>query len=122
MLGAHRRGGRCDLAEFARAWDRLTGIREGKARQATRRELRTLESMLEFSLAREAGPTDLGRTVAEVKAARRRRAAEAARRLGLGWTRNFGVPAAEAADGAEADGGSDAEVAGDPADAPRQLT
>jgi hypothetical protein len=122
MLGAHRRGGRCDLAEFARAWDRFTGIRDGKGRPATRRELRTLESMLEYSLAREAEPTDLGRAVAEVKAARRRRAAEAARRLGLGWMTNFGVPESEEADGAEADGESDAEAAGSRADSPRQLT
>jgi hypothetical protein len=116
MLGAHRRGGRCDLAEFARAWDNYTGVRTGEARPATDRELRTLESMLEHSLAHEPGPTDLGWAIAEfkaarrrrleapgrvdladaveeVKASRRRRAAEAARRLGLGWLRGLETPA-----------------------------
>ena len=74
MLGAHRRGGRCDLAAFAKAWDRYTGAKDGRPRRATDRERSTLEAMLTDSLARDAGPTDLGRAVAEVKADRRRRA------------------------------------------------
>lgn len=92
MLGAHRRGGRCDLAAFAKAWDRYTGAKDGRPRPATDRERRTLEAMLTDSLALDAGPTDLGRAVAEVKADRRRRAADAARRLGLGWLHDFDRP------------------------------
>src|SRR5213083_2107764 len=51
MLAAHRNGGRTSLASFARAWDRYTGAK--RPRRATRRELRTLRSLLEASLADE---------------------------------------------------------------------
>ena len=47
MLAAHRNGGRTSLASFARAWDRYTDAR--RPRLATRRELRTLRSLLEAS-------------------------------------------------------------------------
>ena len=49
MLAAHRNGGRTSLASFARAWDRYTGAK--RPRLATRRELRTLETILVSSLA-----------------------------------------------------------------------
>jgi len=48
MLAAHRNGGRTNLASFARAWDRYTGAK--RPRLATRREVRTLRSLLEGSL------------------------------------------------------------------------
>ena len=92
MLGAHRRGGRCDLGEFARAWDRFTGVKTGRARPAQERERLTLEAMLADSLALDAGPSDLGRVVAEIKSGRRRRAAQSARRLGLDWLRGLDTP------------------------------
>ena len=53
MLAAHRNGGRTSFAGFARAWDRYTGAVKG-ARPASERELRTLTSMLESSIALEA--------------------------------------------------------------------
>jgi hypothetical protein len=49
MLAAHRNGGRTSLASFARAWDRYTGAR--RPRPATERELDTLRTMLEASIA-----------------------------------------------------------------------
>jgi hypothetical protein len=49
MLAAHRNGGRTSLASFARAWDRYTGVR--RPRPATGRELNTLRTMLEASIA-----------------------------------------------------------------------
>jgi hypothetical protein len=52
MLAAHRNGGRTNFASFARAWDRFTGAR-GKARRASRREVRALRSYLEHSLLRD---------------------------------------------------------------------
>lgn len=52
MLAAHRRGGRTSFASFARAWDRYT--RAGStSRSASERELRTLRTMLEASMALE---------------------------------------------------------------------
>ena len=51
MLAAHRNGGRTSLASFARAWDRYTGVRGGRPRPATERELTTLRTMLEASIA-----------------------------------------------------------------------
>ena len=48
MLAAHRNGGRTSVASFARAWDEYTGAR--RPRRATRREVRTLRSLLERSL------------------------------------------------------------------------
>jgi hypothetical protein len=50
MLAAHRQGGRTDFISFARSWDRFTRA-DGKARQATPRELNILISHLEASLA-----------------------------------------------------------------------
>jgi hypothetical protein len=50
MLAAHRNGGRTSFASFARAWDKYT--RAGNTpRPASDRELRTLRSMLEASIA-----------------------------------------------------------------------
>lgn len=48
MLAAHRNGGRTSVASFARAWDEFTGAK--RPRRATRREVRTLRSLLEWSL------------------------------------------------------------------------
>ena len=78
MLAAHRRGGRTSLATFARAWDGYT--QAAGPRPATERELRTLESMLEASLAAEEGitATELGRVVEEHRAVRERRGDRAA--------------------------------------------
>jgi hypothetical protein len=76
MLAAHRRGGRTSLATFARAWDGYTRV-EGGPRPATERELRTLESMLEASLAAEEAPLgggELARAIDEHREARERRA------------------------------------------------
>jgi hypothetical protein len=74
MLAAHRNGGRTSLASFAHAWDRYTGIRGRKARPATERELNTLRTMLEASIALDELPT-VSEVVREAKAQR------AARRL-----------------------------------------
>jgi hypothetical protein len=55
MLAAHRNGGRTSFASFAVAWDRYT--RAGrKTRRATEREVRTLRTMLQASLAVEVAP------------------------------------------------------------------
>ncbi len=74
MLAAHRHGGRTSLASFARAWDRYTRAEKGP-RPATERELRTLRTMLEASIALESVGADgeLSRAVAEHRAAKRRR-------------------------------------------------
>jgi len=48
MLAAHRNGGRTSVAGFARAWDAYTGAR--RPRQATRREVGTLRTLLEHSI------------------------------------------------------------------------
>ncbi len=48
MLAAHRNGGRTSVAGFARAWDEYTAAR--RPRRATRREVRTLRSLLEDGL------------------------------------------------------------------------
>ena len=71
MLAAHRHGGRTALASFARAWDRYTGAGNGP-REATERELRTLRTMLEASIAIESGvnQTELGRAIAEYRMSR----------------------------------------------------
>ena len=74
MLAAHRNGGRTSLASFAHAWDRYTGVRGRKARPATERELNTLRTMLEASIALDEMPT-VSEVVREAKAMR------AARRL-----------------------------------------
>jgi hypothetical protein len=95
MLAAHRRGRRTSLASFARAWDRYTRVR--KPRPASDRELRTLKTMLEASIALdEPGFTELAEAVAEVKQARERRdtgerhrAAELRGQEGWAWLRPF---------------------------------
>ena len=71
MLAAHRNGGRTSLASFAHAWDRYTGVRR-RARPATERELNTLTTMLEASIALDELPSvaDVAR---EAEASRARR-------------------------------------------------
>ncbi len=77
MLAAHRRGGRTDLASFARAWDRYTRVGK-RSRKATEREVRTLTTMLEASLAEDhVAREELTAAVAELKALKARRGAEA---------------------------------------------
>ena len=56
MLAAHRNGGRTSLASFAHAWDHYTGVRR-RARPATERELNTLRTMLEASIALDELPS-----------------------------------------------------------------
>ena len=85
MLAAHRHGGRTSFVSFARAWDAFA--RTDTIRRATERELRTLEHLLEASLAREEA-TDLGAAIAEHRAAVGRRVPEIlARRLKPGRPR-----------------------------------
>jgi hypothetical protein len=71
MLAAHRNGGRTSLASFAHAWDRYTGVRR-RPRPATERELNTLRTMLEASIALDELPSfaDVAR---EAQARRARR-------------------------------------------------
>jgi hypothetical protein len=75
MLAAHRNGGRTSLASFARAWDAYTNAR--RPRRATRREVRTLRSMIESSLARQDLPA--AGSIAELAAQIRAERAELAR-------------------------------------------
>jgi hypothetical protein len=72
MLAAHRNGGRTSLASFARAWDRYTGVRGRKPRLATERELTTLRTMLEASIALDELPS-VSEVVREAKALRANR-------------------------------------------------
>jgi hypothetical protein len=65
MLAAHRRGGRTTHLAFARAWDAFARARH--VRRATPRELRTLETLLTASLARD-GETDFAAAIAEHRA------------------------------------------------------
>jgi hypothetical protein len=102
MLAAHRNGGRTSYASFARAWDRYTKA-GSRSRPATRRELTTLRSMLEASLASDAPDgTTLGGAIAEHNALTRRaperriadtgernRMPELRKRQGWAWTRLF---------------------------------
>jgi hypothetical protein len=75
MLAAHRNGGRTSVASFARAWDEYTGAK--RPRRATRREVRTLRSILEQSLDVD---TAIERTpIAELAAQIRAERAELAR-------------------------------------------
>ena len=71
MLAAHRNGGRTSLASFAHAWDRYTGVRR-RARPATERELNTLKTMLEASIALDELPS-VGDVAREAQASRARR-------------------------------------------------
>src|SRR3954451_16589552 len=66
MLAAHRHGGRTNLASFARAWDRYTQA-QSRPRPATERELRTLRTMLEESIALddELDASDFKQVIAE---------------------------------------------------------
>jgi hypothetical protein len=75
MLAAHRNGGRTSLASVARAWDAYTDAR--RPRRATRREVRTLRSLIESSLAREHLPAE--GSIAELAAQVRAERAELAR-------------------------------------------
>jgi hypothetical protein len=68
MLAAHRNGGRTDLASFARSWDRYTDAR--RPRLATKREIRTLRSLLEISLIADESTGTLSGAAAEIRAAR----------------------------------------------------
>jgi hypothetical protein len=70
MLAAHRNGGRTSLASFARAWDRYTGAK--RPRLATRRELRTLRTLLESSLGGHdlAEPGSIAEAAAQIRAER----------------------------------------------------
>ena len=72
MLAAHRNGGRTSLASFARAWDRYTGVRGRRARAATERELNTLRTMLEASIALDELP-DMSAVAREAPTMRERR-------------------------------------------------
>jgi hypothetical protein len=73
MLAAHRHGGRTNLASFAHAWDRYTKAK--KPRPATEREVRTLRTMLEESIALddELDTSDFKQVIAEHRAAKARR-------------------------------------------------
>jgi hypothetical protein len=72
MLAAHRNGGRTSLASFARAWDRYTGVRGRRPRPATDRELNTLRTMLEASIALDELPS-LSDVAREAQSRRARR-------------------------------------------------
>ena len=72
MLAAHRNGGRTSLASFAHAWDRYTGVRGRRARAATKRELTTLKTMLEASIALDELPS-LSDVAREAQSRRARR-------------------------------------------------
>ena len=101
MLAAHRNGGRTSYASFARAWDRYTGAGH-RSRPASERELTTLRTMLEASLASDApdGST-LSKAIADhhqltARAPRpkadtgeRNRTPELRKREGWAWTRLF---------------------------------
>lgn len=77
MLAAHRNGGRTNLGSFARAWDRYTGAK--RPRLATRREVSTLRSLLEGSLAEDLsdGPS-IAAAAAQIRAERAELAARQA--------------------------------------------
>jgi hypothetical protein len=75
MLAAHRNGGRTSVASFARAWDDYTNAR--RHRRATRREVRTLRSLLESSL--DLDPVLEHTSIAELAAQIRAERAELAR-------------------------------------------
>jgi hypothetical protein len=70
MLAAHRNGGRTSFASFARAWDAYTNAR--RPRPATRREVRSLRSLIESSLAREHLPASgsIAELAAQIRAER----------------------------------------------------
>ena len=84
MLAAHRYGGRTSFVSFAHAWDAFAGAK--RARRATARELRVLESQLQASILAEDTP-DLAAAIADHQAVARERRAREARSTGLGWLR-----------------------------------
>ena len=101
MLAAHRNGGRTSYASFARAWDRYTKA-GARSRPATDREVTTLKTMLEASLASDAPDgTTLGMAIADHRqlqkeaprpradTGERNRAPELRRRPGWAWSRLF---------------------------------
>ena len=103
MLAAHRNGGRTSYASFAKAWDRYTSA-GNRSRPATDRELTTLRSMLEGSLASDAPDnTTLGKAIADHReltqererrpqpadTGERNRMPELRKRHGWAWTRLF---------------------------------
>jgi hypothetical protein len=101
MLAAHRRGGRTELLAFARAWDRFTAA-QGRARRATRRELRVLVSHLEAAGLPEPEPGELARAISDHRALReaarttrghrpgdRNRSGQLQAREGWAWLRPF---------------------------------
>ena len=103
MLAAHRNGGRTSYASFAKAWDRYTRA-PARSRPATQRELTTLRSMLEGSLASDAPDnTTLGMAIAQhqelkqesgrreppADTGERNRMPELRKRHGWAWTRLF---------------------------------
>jgi hypothetical protein len=84
MLAAHRRGPRTSLASFARSWDRYTRAGKGP-RVATERELLTLRTMLEASIAIDGGAQKaLEDAIAERRDAKARAATNGHRRNGQG--------------------------------------
>jgi hypothetical protein len=101
MLAAHRNGGRTSYASFARAWDRYTKA-GSRSRPATDREVTTLKTMLEGSLASDAPDgTTLGTAISQHRELQRRaprppadtgernRTPELRKREGWAWTRLF---------------------------------
>jgi hypothetical protein len=101
MLAAHRNGGRTSFASFARAWDRYTKAGT-RSRPASERELTTLKTMLEASLASDAPDgTTLGGAIAQhqelqgrpqrriADTGERNRMPELRKRHGWAWTRLF---------------------------------
>ena len=101
MLAAHRNGGRTSFASFARAWDRYTKA-PSRSRPASDRELTTLRTMLEASLASDAPDgTTLGGAIAQHRelqgqeprprtdTGERNRTPELRKRHGWAWTRLF---------------------------------
>ena len=101
MLAAHRNGGRTSYASFARAWDSYTSAGP-RSRPATEREITTLRTMLEASLASDAPDgTTLGNAIAEhhelagraprpkTDTGERNRTPELRKRHGWAWTRLF---------------------------------
>ena len=102
MLAAHRNGGRTSFASFAKAWDRYTKA-PARPRPASDRELTTLRTMLEASLASDAPDgTTLGRAIADHRklqgsaperriadTGERNRTPELRKRHGWAWTRLF---------------------------------
>jgi hypothetical protein len=70
MLAAHRNGGRTSVSSFARAWDVYTDAK--RPRRATRREVRTLTTLLEWSLSAESDLSagSLAEAAAQIRAER----------------------------------------------------